>query len=124
MPTVYEMNNDDAISASVGEEDLASLTTDSQSTINALKKKILVFNRFVQRFGLPKSEWPGVTGDWYDRASTVVRFNSPFYTISVPYKDKAKTFLPYDPLRVVLYLDEQGFVAVTPKADILSLITA
>jgi len=90
-------------------------TTDTQE-LSMRKEKL--YQWFVKHNGVPKRRWPGVVGDYPYRASASVRFNSPFYTVESPYKRGQKHQIywgPYDPLRVILYLDNNGFVAKTPN---------
>ena len=68
----------------------------------------------------PKS-WPNLVGDCPARASAIVRFNTEYFTVCLPYKIGRKAFkerldtLGHNPVRVILYLDDRGFVAVTPR---------
>ena len=91
---------------------------DTEDTQELLHKKEKLFQWWVKHNGSPKMSWPGVVGDWPYRADCSVRFHSPFYTIQVPYKKKfreTRSFGPYDPLRVILFLDNNGFVAKCPR---------
>jgi len=97
------------------DEDNETSSTDTQ---DLLLKKEKFFQWFVKHNGYPKRKWPGVVGDWPYRASASVRFNSPYYTVESHYKRGQKyqtNWGPYDPLRVILYLDKHGFVAKTPR---------
>jgi len=74
---------------------------------------------YVRRNGHLESRWPGLVGDCVDRAEAIVRYGSPYYVICVPYKDRVSgRFRPGqdDPLRVIFYLDQNGYIATTPYA--------
>jgi hypothetical protein len=75
------------------------------------------FNWFEATYGSQKVVWPNLVGDCVERAECVVRFASPFYVVCEEYKKRTHHGpLDYDPLRVIFYLDKDGFVAITPKA--------
>ena len=67
-----------------------------------------------------KSEWPELVGDCVERATAIVRFGSPYYVTTQLYKEglrapRADDTNLYDPLRVIFFLDSQGYIAVTPR---------
>ena len=63
-----------------------------------------------------RTAWPGLVGDCLERAQAIIEFGTPYYIVTKKY-DKLKAFEPtiVDCLRVVVYLDKDGYVAVTPK---------
>jgi hypothetical protein len=63
---------------------------------------------------VPRS-WPALVGDCVSRASAIIRYASPFYVVVVAFKDHYE-YGEVDPIRVVLYLDKDGFIARTPVA--------
>jgi hypothetical protein len=72
---------------------------------------------FERRNGPLDTRWPGLVGDCVDRGEAIVRYGSPYYVISVPYKERLSgRFRPgqQDPLRVIFYLDQHGYIATTP----------
>jgi len=102
----YNMNN-------AMETQSVAFSDSTTDTMELLQKKEKYFQWFVKHFGMPKMSWPNAVGDVPDRASCIVRYGTPFYTITAPYK--TKEVFGYDPLRVILFLDPDGFVAVRPK---------
>jgi hypothetical protein len=68
---------------------------------------------YEDHYGPQPRAWPALVGDCVQRATAIVRFCSPFYTIVVPFKQPFE-YGEQDPLRVVLHLDDNGYVAHTP----------
>ena len=94
---------------------------DSQSIASStsdVPREVLELLRWYDRtlfqpYGMPR-QWPGLVGDTVERASAIVRYGTPYHVVTQPYKGSIHRSL-VDPLRVILYLDEHGYVAVTPK---------
>lgn len=70
-------------------------------------------------YGILPRRWPALVGDIPQRASAVVTYGTPYYVDIRDYKEsmihKRPYAGPYDPLRVVLFLDRDGYVAISPK---------
>lgn len=70
-------------------------------------------------YGILPRRWPALVGDIPQRASAVVTYGTPYYVDVRDYKEsfsrKRPYAGPYDPLRIVLFLDRDGYVAITPK---------
>lgn len=94
----------------------ASIVSDAPDPYEAPKA---FYNWFEANEGPLKLAWPSLVGSDAKRAECIVRFGSPFYVVSEPYKISRKAqqerFYTYDPLRVILFLDSQGCVATCPK---------
>ena len=77
---------------------------------------------FEATYGPQKKAWPGLVGDCPERAAAIVRWASPYFVVVKPYKRGLKSSAAEDakylwshPLRVVLQLDKDGYVAKTPR---------
>jgi hypothetical protein len=71
---------------------------------------------FDSTYGPTKRSWPNLTGDCVERAECIVRHGSPFYVVCQEYKKRTHHWpLDHDPLRVIFYLDKDGFIAVAPR---------
>ena len=68
---------------------------------------------FEARNGPVPRAWPALVGDCVQRAAAIIRYASPFYVIVVHFKEHYE-YGEADPLRVVLHLDLNGYVAHTP----------
>lgn len=93
-----------------------SSTSSSCSDIN-LTEHEKILRAYVQSIDWPlKTVWPGLVGDCLERAKAIIEFGTPYYVVTKKY-DKLKAFEPsvLDCLRVVLYLDKDNYVAITPK---------
>ena len=64
-----------------------------------------------------KRSWPNLVGDCVERATCIIKYATPFHVEVHPYKVSQKTSRHFgtDPLRVILFVDPQGFVATTPR---------
>jgi hypothetical protein len=64
-----------------------------------------------------KRRWPGLVGDCIERASCIIKYATPYHVQVHPYKVSRKMARDFgtDPLRVILFVDQQGFVATTPR---------
>jgi hypothetical protein len=94
----------------------SSITSDAPDAYEAPKA---FYNWFEEHIGPLKMSWPSLVGSDALRAECIVRFGSPFYVVTEPYKISRKAqlerFYTYDPLRVILFLDSQGCVATGPR---------
>lgn len=70
-----------------------------------------------EEFRIRRSAWPELVGDNIERASAQIRWWGPHLDIELQdYKEsKRPQCVGSNPRRVILYLDSQGFVAVTPR---------
>lgn len=61
--------------------------------------------------------WPGVVGSDANRAKAIVRSSGNYHVEIQVYKQAKKALAPSDhnPWRVILYVDKDGFVAITPR---------
>jgi hypothetical protein len=63
------------------------------------------------------TEWPNAVGDCVERAQAIIEFGTPYYVIKKSYNKLKHSDSEglFDCLRVVLYLDTKGYVAIKPK---------
>ena len=85
----------------------------SGSTESAPRDSWAYLAWFEAHNGPQERSWPALVGDCVQRAVAIIRYASPFYTVVVRFKEPYE-YGEVDPLRVVLYLDENGYVAHTP----------
>lgn len=93
--------------------------TDSWSSASDVNQTVheKIFSSFKANASWPiKTEWPNLVGDVIERAQAIIEFGSPYYVVLKRY-NKLQAHVPtvFDCLRVVLYLDKDNYVAVTPK---------
>jgi hypothetical protein len=75
---------------------------------------------FEAKYGPQKRAWPGLVGDCPERVAAIVRYGSPYFVVVKQHKRSLKASIADElqwshPLRVVLQLDKDGFVAKTPR---------
>ena len=93
--------------------DVSSVT--SASSTHNYHEKILQDYLRTATWKVP-TEWPNAVGDCLERAQAIIEFGTPYYVTTKLYNKLHHS--PgglYDCLRVVIYLDSKGFVAITPK---------
>lgn len=102
--------------------DTESWLDDGTSEASALDNAEKYLAWFEARRGPQKRAWPGLVGDIPERAAAIVRFGSPYFVVIQPFKKSVKanaeleeSFKWEHPLRVVLKLDKDGYVAKTPR---------
>lgn len=77
--------------------------------------------RWERRYGDVRTRFPELVGDIPERAETVVRLETPFYVVKMPYKHETYSYYynfleaQSDPLRIIFFLDTNGYIAVTPR---------
>jgi hypothetical protein len=85
---------------------------------NEVNKTIL---RWERKHGEARTRFPELVGDIPERAETVVRLETPFYIVTMPYKHETYSYYYHyleaqsDPLRIIFFLDSNGYIAVTPR---------
>jgi hypothetical protein len=65
-----------------------------------------------------KTSWPNLVGSDVSRATTIVRSFGNYHIVVEEYKvSKRKQEGPkeHNPWRVIIYVDQDGFVAITPR---------
>lgn len=94
-------------------DDSLSSASSSKPDVRDSKERYLAW--YETRYGPLREAWPETVGDEVGRATAIVRFCSPYYVVTVPFKSREVLTWEADPLRVVFYLDAHGYVARTPR---------